>query len=65
MAMSFSGAVLTGMASSFHSGAKQSSFGAVRVGQKTQFVVVSQRKKSLIYAAKGDGNILDDLNEAT
>ncbi|CAE6045330.1 unnamed protein product [Arabidopsis arenosa] len=65
MAMSFSGAVLSGMGSSFHSGAKQSGIGAVRVGQKTQFVVVSQRKKSLIYAAKSDGNILDDLNQAT
>ncbi|EOA28092.1 hypothetical protein CARUB_v10024284mg [Capsella rubella] len=65
MAMSFSGAVLTGMGSSFHSGAKQSSIGAVGVSRKTQFLVVAQRKKSLVYAAKGDGNILDDLNEAT
>ncbi|CAL9236630.1 unnamed protein product [Arabidopsis halleri] len=66
MAMSLSGAVLCGMGSSFHNvGAKQSSVGAVGVGRKSEFVVVAQRKKSLIYAVKGDGNILDDLNEAT
>ncbi|XP_010517780.1 PREDICTED: protein COLD-REGULATED 15A, chloroplastic-like [Camelina sativa] len=66
MAMSFSGAVLTGMGSSFHSGAKQSGISSVGViSRKTQFVVVAQRKKPLVYAAKGDGNILDDLNEAT
>ncbi|XP_010506083.1 PREDICTED: protein COLD-REGULATED 15A, chloroplastic-like [Camelina sativa] len=65
MAMSFSGAVLTGMGSSFHSGAKQSGISSVGVSRKTQFVVVAQRKKSLVYAANGDGNILDDLNEAT
>nr|AAR99417.1 CBCOR15 [Capsella bursa-pastoris] len=65
--MSFSGAVLmSGMGSSFHSGVtKQSSVGAVGVGRKSELVVVAQRKKSLIYAVKGDGNILDDLNEAT
>ncbi|KAJ4871619.1 hypothetical protein Rs2_10216 [Raphanus sativus] len=64
MAMSFSGAVLSGICSSFPSGAaKQSGVGAVGFGRKTELVVVSQRKKSLIYA--GDGNILDDVNEAT
>ena len=67
MAMSLSGsAVLSGIGSSFYSGAaKQSGVGAVGFGRKTEFVVVAQRKKSLIYADKGDGNILDDLNEAT
>ncbi|CAE6045311.1 unnamed protein product [Arabidopsis arenosa] len=66
MAMSLSGAVLCGMGSSFHNvGAKQSSVGFVGVGRKSEFVVVAQRKKSLIYAVKGDGNILDDLNENT
>ena len=67
MAMSLSGsAVLSGIGSSFSSGAaKQSGIGAVGFGRKTEFVVVAQRKKSLIYADKGDGNILDDLNEAT
>lgn len=66
MAMSFSGAVLSGMGSSFHSGgAKQSRAGTVGIGRNTDLVVISQRKKSLIYAVKGDGNILDDLNEAT
>ena len=72
MAMSFSGAVLSGINSSFPSGvakksgvAKQSGVGAVRFGRKTELVVVAQRKKSLIYAEKGDGNILDDINEAT
>lgn len=64
--MSFSGAVLSGIGSSFLTGgAKQSRVGAISVGRKTEFVVVAQRKQSLIYAAKGDGNILDDLNEAT
>lgn len=64
--MSFSGAVLSGMGSSFHSGgAKLNGVGAVRVGRKTELLVVAQRKKSLVYAAKGDGNILDDVNEAT
>ncbi|KAL0711190.1 hypothetical protein Bca4012_018168 [Brassica carinata] len=66
MAMSFSGAILSGICSSFPSGAaKQSGVGAVGFGRKTELVVVAQRKKSLIYADKGDGNILDDLNEAT
>ena len=67
MAMSLSGsAVLSGIGSSFSSGAaKQSGVGAVGFGRKTELVVVAQRKKSLIYADKGDGNILDDLNEAT
>ncbi|KAJ4871620.1 hypothetical protein Rs2_45150 [Raphanus sativus] len=66
MAMSFSGAVLSGICSSFPSGAaQQSGVGAVGFGRKTELVVVAQRKKSLIYADKGDGNILDDLNEAT
>nr|ABX79675.1 cold response protein [Eutrema salsugineum] len=66
MAMSFSGAVLSGIGSSFHNGgAKQSSVGAVGFGRKTELVVVAQRKKSLIYAVKDDGNILDDINEAT
>ncbi|KAG7574641.1 hypothetical protein ISN44_As09g028080 [Arabidopsis suecica] len=66
MAMSLSGAVLCGLGSSFHNvGAKQSSVGFVGVGRKCEFVVVAQRKKSLIYAVKGDGNILDDLNENT
>lgn len=64
--MSFSGAVLSGVGSSFHTGgAKQSGVNAVGVGRKTEFVVIAQRKKSLIYSVKGDGNILDDLNEAT
>ncbi|CAH2058345.1 unnamed protein product [Thlaspi arvense] len=66
MAMSFSGAVLSGIGSSFHSGgAKLSGVSTVRVGRKTELVVVAQRKKSLFYAVKGDGNILDDINEAT
>ncbi|XP_010517779.1 PREDICTED: protein COLD-REGULATED 15B, chloroplastic-like [Camelina sativa] len=66
MAMSFSGAVLSGMGSSFHSvGTKQSSVGAVGFGRKSELVVVAQRKKSLVYAVKGDGNILDDINDAT
>ncbi|KAJ0262512.1 hypothetical protein HA466_0054270 [Hirschfeldia incana] len=66
MAMSFSGAVLSGINSSFPSGAaKQSGVGAVRFGRKNELVIVAQRKKSLIYADKGDGNILDDINEAT
>ena len=66
MAMSLSGAVLSGMGSSFHNvGAKQSGVGTVRVGRKSELVVVAQRKKSLIYAVKSDGNIIDDLNEAT
>ncbi|CAH2058347.1 unnamed protein product [Thlaspi arvense] len=66
MAMSFSGALLSGIGSSFHTGgAKQGGLGTVRVGRKTEFVAVAQRKKSLIYATKDGGNILDDLNEAT
>ncbi|CAH8387627.1 unnamed protein product [Eruca vesicaria subsp. sativa] len=66
MAMSFSGVVLSGISSSFPSGvAKQSGVGAVRFGRKTELVVVAQRKKSLIYADKGAGNIVDDVNEAT
>ncbi|ESQ52968.1 hypothetical protein EUTSA_v10017394mg [Eutrema salsugineum] len=65
MAMSFSGAVLSGISSSFHSGgAKLSGVSSLRVGRKTDLIVVAQRKKSLIYAVKGDGNILDDVNEA-
>ncbi|KAF8094432.1 hypothetical protein N665_0364s0053 [Sinapis alba] len=67
MAMSFSGAVLmSGINSSFPSGAaKQSGVGSVRFGRRTELVVVAQRKKSLIHAGKGDGNVLDDINEAT
>ncbi|KAJ0262510.1 Protein COLD-REGULATED 15A [Hirschfeldia incana] len=67
MAMSFSGsAVLSGIGrSSFPTGAaKQSGVGAVGFGRKTELVVVAQRKKSLIYADKGAGSILDDANEA-
>ncbi|KFK37103.1 hypothetical protein AALP_AA4G213300 [Arabis alpina] len=65
MAMSFSGALLSGIGSSYHTGgAKLNSFSTVKVGRKTELVVVAQRKKSLIYAA-GDGNVLDDLNDAT
>nr|ABW71519.1 cold response protein 15b [Draba alpina] len=64
MAMSFSGALLSGITTSYHTrGAKLSSFNTVKLGRKTELVVVAQRKKSLIYA--GDGNILDDLNDAT
>ncbi|VVB03132.1 unnamed protein product [Arabis nemorensis] len=64
MAMSFSGALLSGIGSSYHTGgAKLNGVGAVKFGRKTELVVVAQRKKSLIYA--GDGNILDDLNDAT
>ncbi|CAA7038153.1 unnamed protein product [Microthlaspi erraticum] len=66
MAMSLSGAVLGGLTSSFHSGgAKLSSVSSVRVGQKTELVLVAQRKKSLAFAVKSEGNILDDLNDAT
>ncbi|ESQ52965.1 hypothetical protein EUTSA_v10017393mg [Eutrema salsugineum] len=66
MAMSLSGAALSGISSSFHSGgAKLSGVGAVRVGRKTELVVIAQHKKSLVYAVKNDGNILDDINEAT
>ncbi|CAA7038154.1 unnamed protein product [Microthlaspi erraticum] len=64
--MSFSGAVLGGLTSSFHSGgAKLSSVSSVRIGQKTELVLVAQRKKSLAFAVKSEGNILDDLNDAT
>ncbi|VVB03131.1 unnamed protein product [Arabis nemorensis] len=67
MAMSFSGALLSGIGSSFHSGgAKLNGVGTVKVGRRTELIVVAQRKKSLIHAVKDDdGNILDDLNEAT
>ncbi|CAH2058349.1 unnamed protein product [Thlaspi arvense] len=66
MAMSLSGAVLSGISSSFHSGgAKLSGVGTVRFGRKTELVVVAQRKKSLIYAVNSDGNILDGISEAT
>nr|ABS50438.1 cold responsive protein COR15 [Draba draboides] len=66
MAMSFSGALLSGIGSSFHTGgAKLNGISAIKVSRKTELVVGAQRKKSLIYATKDDGNILDDLNEAT
>ncbi|CAN8286814.1 unnamed protein product [Cochlearia groenlandica] len=68
MAMSFSGTVLSGISSSSYQtrGAKLHGVGAVKVGRKNDLVVVSQRKKSLVYAVKDDGgNILDDINEAT
>nr|ABM97656.1 cold-responsive protein COR15 [Chorispora bungeana] len=66
MAMSFSGAVLSGIGSTFQSGGvKTPSVGFVGVGKKLEFVAVSQRKKSSLIYAEKDGNILDDLNEAT
>ncbi|CAN8318058.1 unnamed protein product [Cochlearia groenlandica] len=67
MAMSFSGAaVLNGITSSFSNGrAKLNGVNTVKFGRKTESVVVSQRKKSLIYAVKDDGNIIDGINDAT
>ena len=68
--MAVSGAVLSGLGSSFLSGSKKSTAalgsgvvsGAARVGRKTLIVAAaaaSQPKKSWIPAVKGGGNFLD------
>ena len=68
--MAVSGAVLSGLGSSFLSGSKKSTAalgsgvvsGAARVGRKTLIVAAaaaSQSKKSWIPAVKGGGNFLD------
>lgn len=70
MAMAVSGAVLSGVGSSFLSGGKRSAAalgsgvggaGAARVGRKTLIVAAAaaQPKKSWIPAVKGGGNFLD------
>lgn len=69
MAMAVSGAVLSGLGSSFLTGGKRSATalgngvgtGAQRVGRKTLIVVAAaaQPKKSWIPAVKGGGNFLD------
>ncbi|VVB03130.1 unnamed protein product [Arabis nemorensis] len=66
MAMPLSGAVLSGIGSTFHNnGAKLNGVYTVKFGRKTDLVVVAHRKKSLIYAVKSEGNIVDDVNDAT
>ncbi|KFK37104.1 hypothetical protein AALP_AA4G213500 [Arabis alpina] len=66
MAMSLSGAVLSGITTSFHSGgAKFNGVSTVNVGRKTNLLVVAHRKKSLIYAVQNDDNIVDDINKTT
>ena len=66
MAMAVSGAVLSGLGSSFLAGGKRSAAalgnaGARRVGRKTLIVAAAsaQPKKSWIPAVKGGGNFLD------
>ncbi|KAF2556323.1 hypothetical protein F2Q68_00013493 [Brassica cretica] len=66
MAMAVSGAVLSGLGSSFLAGGKRSAAalgnaGAPRVGRKTLIVAAAaaQPKKSWIPAVKGGGNFLD------
>lgn len=69
MAMAVSGAVLSGLGSSFLAGGKRSAAalgngvgtGAPRVGRKNMIVAAAaaQPKKSWIPAVKGGGNFLD------
>jgi len=69
MAMAVSGAVLSGLGSSFLTGGKRGATalasgvgtGAQRVGRKTLIVAAAaaQPKKSWIPAVKGGGNFLD------
>ena len=69
MAMAVSGAVLSGLGSSFLTGGKRSASalgnnvgaGAPRVGRKNLIVAAAaaQPKKSWIPAVKGGGNFLD------